>query len=56
MNDIGQISALKNKQKITNKGYGNTIDEIRFGKQEDQKKYRKKSTHNFHNKSGFYMN
>jgi hypothetical protein len=55
MNDFEILSARKNLQKITSKGYGNTIDEIRY-ENHDTKKYRRNSAHTFHNKSGFYMN
>lgn len=54
MYDNSQNSPMKNRQKITSKGYGHTIEEIKIGKQE-QKKYRKNSAHNFVNKAGFYM-
>lgn len=56
MNDLTQKSPTKNYHKITSKGYGNTIQEVKIGK-EETKKYRRNSAHNFSNmnKAGFYM-
>lgn len=54
MNDNSQLTPLKDRTKITSKGYGKTIEEIKLGNQ-DFKKYRKNSAHNFSNKCGFYM-
>lgn len=53
MNDP-QTNTRKNQHKITSKEIGNTIQETKLGNQ-DLKKFRKNSAHNFHNRSGFYM-
>lgn len=54
MNDITQKNPIKNQHKITSKEISNTIQETRLGN-ETFKKFRKNSAHNFHNRSGFYM-
>lgn len=48
-------SPTKLKSKITSKEYGLTIFETNLNAQQETKKFRKNSCHNFHNKSGFYM-
>ena len=53
MNDKENFSA-KDEQKITSKGYGNTVREVKNEKL-DNHKYRRNSAHTFHNKAGFYM-
>ena len=56
MNDNSMANPVKNQNKITSKEFGNAIQETRLGN-ENSKKYRRNSAHNFSNlsKSGFYM-
>ena len=54
MSDFSQINPTKNQHKITSKEISNTIQETKL-QNEGFKKFRKNSSHNFHNRSGFYM-
>lgn len=54
MNDTTVNSPMKLRSKITSKEYNITKLETKLTKQ-DTRKFRKNSCHNFHNKSGFYM-
>lgn len=48
-------SPSKLKSKITSKEYNLTIFETNLNSKQETKKFRRNSFHNFHNRSGFYM-